>query len=558
MAAQTLPRNTTMKTPGDKQLPRAATRAEVIQLNVHQKSEFEKSAKPKQQDALNWEQIIWVIDGMKGVRGSLTTAVDLFLARAKDADLKPEIMGYLASVAVGKKTMPSRTTVFEKIAAYRDHGLDGLIKQHKGKVRQEGGWEGLALELYSQPSKPDISAVHRALVNRYGHSCSFDQVRYYLRALPATLGQMSPARIGRDLYKQTQAKYVARCTANLLPGDIYMADGYRADVYLAHPVTGDIWRPEIMHVIDLKSRVLVGYRIMANESGVDIMIGWAEIFERWDHVPPILYVDNGSGYKNKLADDELGGYYRRAGVQEIIHSIPHNPRGKGHVERFHRTVKDRFLKLWRPEFYCGTDMAAEVLNKTVRECKAGRMAPPSVAEFVAAYDAWLEEYHHDKHPEDKNQTHWSVWSALQPIKPHASARQIARPSEKRIVSKASVQINSRRYLHTDLHAWNGQAVLVEIDILNDQTADIRTLKGDFICGATLVQKIGNVGDSFMEDTRKKANEDAAKRMQKKLNDLNAKAGLVIDADAVASDAQTLLDSTPEQPETIEIDIFNFE
>ncbi len=547
-----------MKTLGDSQLPRAATRAEVIQLNTYQKSEFEKSAKSRQQDALNWEQIIWQIDAIKGVRGTLTTAVDLFLARAKDTDLKPEIMGYLAAVAVGKKTMPSRTTVFEKIAAYRDHGLDGLIKQHKGKVRQEGGWEGLALELYSQPSKPDISAVHRALLNRYGHSCSFDQVRHYLRALPATLGQMSPARIGRDLYKQTQTKYVARCTANLLPGDIYTADGYRADVYLAHPVTGDIWRPEIMHVLDMESRYLVGYRIMMHEGSYDVMIAWAEIFERWDHVPPLLYVDNGSGYKNRIADDEAAGYYRRAGVQDIIHSLPKNPRGHGHIERYHRIVKDRFLKLWRPEFYCGPDMASDVLNKTVRECKAGRMTPPSVAEFVEAYEQWLVEYHNDKHPEDKTKTHLSSWSALQPIKPHASARQIARPSEKRMVGKASVQINNRRYLHSDLHAWNGQAVLVEVDILNDKTADIRTLKGEFICEATLVEKIGIVGDSFLQDKRDKALEDAAKRQQKKLDELKARAGLVIDADAVASEAQTLLDQTPALPETIEIDIFNFE
>ncbi|MDP2395040.1 MAG: Mu transposase C-terminal domain-containing protein [Methylococcaceae bacterium] len=534
--------------PGDTQLPRPATRAEVIQLNAHQKSEFDKAPKQKQQDALNWEQVIWAIDSIKGLRGSLTTAVDLFLARAKDGDLEPKTLNQLAAVAVGSRAMPSRTTVFEKIASYKDKGLDGLIKQHKGKVRQEGGWEGLALELYSQPSKPDISAVHRALINRYGMSCSIDQVRNYLRALPATLGAMSPARIGRDLYKQTQTKYIARCTTNLLPGDIYTADGYRADVYLAHPVTGDIWRPEIMHVLDLESRYLVGYRIMAHESSYDVMIAWAEIFERWDHVPPLLYVDNGSGYKNRLADDEIAGYYRRAGVQEIIHSLPKNPRGHGHIERFHRIVKDRFLKLWRPEFYCGPDMASDVLNKTVSDCKAKRITPPSLAEFVEAYDQWLVEYHNDKHPEDKNKTHLSSWSALQPIRPHASARQIARPSEKRIVSKASVQINNRRYVHADLHAWNNLPVLVEVDILTDKTADIRTLKGELICEATLVEKIGIVGDSFLQDQRNKAQVEATKRLQKKLDELNARAGLVIDVDSVVDNAQTLMQpATPELP-----------
>ena len=70
-----------------------------------------------------------------------------------------------------------------------------------------------------------------------------------------------------------------RCTANLLPGNIYMADGYRADVYLAHPVTGDIWRPEIMHIIDLRSRVLVGYRIMLHEGSYDVMFYEPKVYE---------------------------------------------------------------------------------------------------------------------------------------------------------------------------------------------------------------------------------------------------------------------------------------
>lgn len=515
--------------------PRPATKAEIIRLNVHQKSAFQRAPDDKKYEALRWELIVNAVQRFQGVRGSATTAVKLLLSRAKDNDLQPYVLDALKEVAAGKRALPSRSTIFEKMAAYREQGLDGLLNKHKGCVRKELGWEAFALELYSLPSKPDYSAVHRRLA-AMDLKCSYEQVKNYLKALPATMGQMSPARIGKHLYNQTEAKYIERCTTNLLAGDILMADGYRADVYLAHPVTGEIWRPEIMHVIDLKSRVLVGYRLMANEGSYDIMFGWAEIFARWNHVPPLLYVDNGSGYKNKLTELEDTSYYQRAGVQQVIHSIPRNPKGKGHVERYHRTVKDRFLKLWRPEFYCGTDMAEEVLQKTVREVKAGRMQLPSVQEFIAAYDAWLEEYNHDVHPEDKNLIKWDVWSKLQPIPPHASAQQIARPAEKRIVQRGAVQIHNRRYRHPDLLMWNHQEVVVEADVLNDAFVDIRTKKGELICSASVTEKIGVVSDSFMQDKRNQAELAAIKRKEKQIVEIKARNGIVIDADAIAENA----------------------
>lgn len=532
-----LPQKTIVTTPTILHPARPATRGEIIQFNAHQKSLFERSDTAKKQAALNWETVVLAVDRIKGFRGSANEAVRLLLNRAEDGDLEPHVANALSAVAVGKDKkpgrLPTRSTIFEKLKAYKDDGLDGLIKEHKGRIRQEGGWEGLALELYSQPSKPDISAVHMKLVGTHKQKCSVDQVRAYLRALPATLGQMSPARIGRDLYKQTQAKYIERCTANLLPGDIYMADGYRADVYLSHPLTGKIWRPEIMHIIDLRSRVLVGYRIMMHEGSYDVMIGWAECFARWDHVPPLLYVDNGSGYKNKLTEIEETSYYFRAGVQQVIHSIPHNPKGKGHVERFHRSVKDRFLKLWKPEFYCGTDMADEVLNRVVREVKAKRLTLPSLAEFITDYEAWIDEYNHGPHPEEKSKTRWEIWAELQKIHPHATARQIARPSETRTVQKASVLLNNRRYRSAELHQWNRLEVKVEYDILADKEVVIRTVKGELICTAVCVEKIGIVGESFMDDKRTKALAAAVGRKEKDIAEIKARAGLLIDAEAVA-------------------------
>jgi len=473
---------------------------------------------------------------------SIDMAIKALELRYKTRRLHPAVMDALAQSIKGGRDFISRSVLQSWVLMDKDGGKVALAPKHKGRVRVEGGWEVMAVEIYNAPSKPSMAAVHRDLRRKWAFDCTYEQVKNYLDALPAQLGANSAARLGKDLHKQQQRSFVQRHTRNLNAGSIYMADGYRADVYLAHPVTGKTWRAEIMHVIDLRSRYLVGYRIMAHEGGYDIMMGWAEIFERWGHVPPIIYIDNGSGYKNRLTELEDTSYYRRAGVQAVIHSIPRNPKGKGHIERYHRIVRDDFLKTWKPAFYCGPDMSQEVLGKTARDIDSCKVIPPSLAQFVDAYNDWLaHDYHQRAHPEDKRVTRAQEWTALDPIAPHASAAEMARPCERRKVQRAAVLLHNRRYLHADLHAWNGMEVLVEYDILNHHSVTIRNDKGQLICDAPLVQTMGVVSDSFLADKEQKALKDKLGRLEKKTLEAKARTQPVIDMDAVADGAMRALE-----------------
>ena len=143
---------------------------------------------------------------------------------------------------------------------------------------------------------------------------------------------------------------------------VLAADGYCADVYLAHPLTGGLWRPELTVCIDVRSGFVPWWRADEHEGTYAVQNMWAECFAKWNHVPPFLYVDNGSGHKNRLMSDDMTGFYARAGIQQIIHAIPGNPHGKGWLERFFRSMRDDFLKLWHhwwEEFL--TDMDATPL-----------------------------------------------------------------------------------------------------------------------------------------------------------------------------------------------------
>lgn len=468
---------------------------------------------------------------------SVDKAIKSLQADADAGYLRPHLAMQLNLVTTRKgRITPGRNTLYEWLAAYEADGRIGLLPEYKGRVIEAAGWWGPALEYFNQPSKPSMASVYHDLVEVDGFAVSYDQVRGYLTGVPAMLGRNSPARIGKKLYKLSQKAYIRRSTENALAGDVYVADGYRADVYLAHPVTGDIWRPELTVSMDMRSRVIVHWRADEHEGTYAVQNMWAECFARWNHVPPFLYVDNGSGYKNALMSDDMVGFYGRAGVQQVIHAIPGNPHGKGWIERFFRTAKEDFLKMWMPVFYCGDDMAPEVLQHTVREIKAGRLTLPSLEQFSTAFNAWLVRYHNRPHPENKYVTRAALWAELVPIPPHTGVTELKRQAVLLTVKKASVAHGKRAYGHPELHAFNGEKLVLEYDLMDDRVGVMRTQEGRWICDANLIVAMDAIAPNRLEEKRQNRVDDAMKRLQKKMDEQQARSGRVIDADAVADGA----------------------
>ena len=495
------------------------------------------------------ETIVHAINVMVAEGISQNNAVALLLERHAAGRLQLYVNSAMLAAAKKGCTAPTRSTLCSWCASYKAEGLPALLPDYKGRVVESAAWWGPALEYYNNPSKPDMSAVHRLLLEVEGFAVTYDQVRHYLASVPAMLGRNSPARIGKNLYRLTQKAYIRRSTEHALAGDVYVADGYKADVYLAHPVTGDIWRPELTVGMDLKSRVIVGWRADEHEGTIAVQNMWAESFARHKHVPPFLYIDNGSGYKNKLMSDDAIGFYARSGIQQIIHAIPGNPHGKGWIEQFFRIMKDDFLKLWRPHFYCGDDMAAEVLQRTVREIKANRLQLPTLEEFTEAFNAWLQRYENRPHPEDKSVNRIALWNQLIPIPAHATLSDLKRQVVTLTVRRACVTHGKRAYGHPDMLAFNGQKVQLEYDLMLNEIGVIRTLDGRWICDANLIKHISVIDSNRLDDKRSARSEDAIKRLQKKMDEQKARAGHVIDADALTDyltveGESTHVDDTP--------------
>jgi putative transposase len=545
-------------TGGAASVPAVLPIAKVIALR--QRDPWKEATEASRARAIKRETVVLWIMALRKAGVSQNTAVESLLLRATNGSLAPHVIQALSDSAVGKRALPRDSSIKQWCKDYREGGVNALLPDHKGRVVESAAWWGPALEYFNQPSKPSMAAVYHKLTEVDGFACTYDQVRSYLTSVPAMVGRYSPARIGKNLYRLTEKSYIRRCVINLLAGDIYVADGYRGDIYLAHPITGDIWRPEFTLALDLKSRVPVYWRADEHEGTYAVQNMWAEAFVRWNHVPPMIYIDNGSGYKNRFMDCESSGFYIRAGVQQVIHSIPGNPHGKGWVERFFRIVKEDFIKVEFADFYCGDDAAPENLNRIVREVKAGRLQLPTLAEFTTAFNAWITRYINRPHPEDKSVTRAELWRELQPIPPAASVTELKYQAVTLTVRRASIRHGKREYGHPDLHAFNHVKVVLEYDLMDNRVAIVRDLQGRWICDAKLISAIDAVDKTRMDEKRQLRAKDAVKRLEKKAGEQRARAGMVLDADALVDSALPALPGECTRlpsPDDGEIRLFDF-
>jgi len=94
-------------------------------------------------------------------------------------------------------------------------------------------------------------------------------------------------------------------------------------------------------LIDDHSRMIVGHAFNAHETVSVLTVVLKEAFLTHG-LPKRLYVDNGSAFSADL----LLKACALAGVS-LIHSKPYDPPSRGKVERFFRTVRDRFLPTLR-------------------------------------------------------------------------------------------------------------------------------------------------------------------------------------------------------------------
>ena len=165
----------------------------------------------------------------------------------------------------------------------------------------------------------------------------------------------------------------------------WLAVKKRTDVRKAFEVdhVNDLWIADFMHgpqvrshnrsvkailcaIIDDHSRMVVGHAFSAAETISALTVVLKEAFLAYG-IPKRLYVDNGASFSSEL----LAKSCALAGIS-LIHSKPYDSPSRGKVERFFRTVRERFL--------------------------AGLQPGVNLQELDQLFWIWLQEdYHHKLH-----------------------------------------------------------------------------------------------------------------------------------------------------------------
>jgi transposase InsO family protein/transposase len=119
-------------------------------------------------------------------------------------------------------------------------------------------------------------------------------------------------------------------------------------------------------IIDDHSRMIVGHAFAPTETVLSLTLVLKDAFQAFGF-PKRLYVDNGASFSS----DFLAKSCALSGIS-LIHSKPYDSPSRGKIERFFRTVRDRFLS-------------------TIAE-------KPTMEELNESFSFWLHnDYHHKLH-----------------------------------------------------------------------------------------------------------------------------------------------------------------
>jgi len=337
-------------------------------------------------------------------------------------------------------------------------------------------------------------------------------------------------------------------------GLIYQGDGHTCDVYVQHPATGKHWRPELTAWIDVRSHYLAGWWLSEGESAVTTLYALSHAIVTHDHVPAAIHTDPGSGFKNRMMDDDVVGYLTRMSI-EPIRAIPGNAKGKGHIERWFGIFEERCGKKF--ESYCGHCRTDDALSRFETKVRRGEITVPTLEQYRDAVAAFVERYNNTPQDSLDGRTPAELWSELERTPVELPAEALVRPQERRKVRRWGVSLFNRLYRHEVLAGFEGVEVVIEYDLHDDSTVTIRDQAGRYLCDARLVRARPGLPQSRIEELREKRAAGQRQRKLRQIEEIDRRAALRQDGatELVASleAANPALDS-PEVAASGEIEI----
>ncbi|WP_137972379.1 Mu transposase C-terminal domain-containing protein [Pseudomonas sp. F(2018)] len=433
-------------------------------------------------------------------------AIMTLVGLARDGQLSPYLAARVER-ANDRKTADrslSERTLKRWLADYRKHGEAGLAPARRKADLSVPEWAADFLRCYQRPTKPAVERAYAEFCTKYrGNTPSIHQVRRFL-------DKLSPEARERGRYSAQELKafqpFRRRTTKNLLPGDVYTADGHKFDSEVINPHTGKPHRPEITTVLDVATRRVLGVSIGEAENAIDVMFALRDAIQRGGMFA-LFYVDNGSGFANEAVRevvDRLGG--------EMVHALPYNSQARGLIERAHQTIWVAAAK--KLTSYIGADMdkhagtkVHRISRQQLRDQGHTRLIP-TMAEFMAAAEIEIEDYNNKPHralakirdTETGRMRHMSpneAWEAARAtgwepmLAPPELVNDLMRPQVVRRTVRGEITWDGNRYFLNELRHIHGEDVRIAYDVRDASRIWVRTMDGELI-GEALLD--GNASD----------------------------------------------------------------
>jgi putative transposase len=429
-------------------------------------------------------------------------AIQAVIALAANGEL-PEQLQRLVPVANAKagsegKRHLSRTSIYRWMKE-AEQGFAALAPKNTEAMKVPA-WAPALLSLYQQPQKPTLKKCLDDLVLPHGMSApSYWAAQRFLdkmSKLDLARGRMLPCEL-----KSVRA-FVRRDTSQMWPGDAYTADGHTFDAEVAHPRHGKPFRPEITSMLDIHTKRCTGWSCDLAESTWAVLDALRYSVEKCG-IPSLFYVDNGSGYKNAMMEDEVVGFMARLGITPT-HSLPYNSQARGIIERSHQTIWVRGAK--ELPTYMGEPMdreakqaAFKITRKDINAVGTSRLLMP-FSEFVKWCEAKVDAYNNRPHRSlpkiadpitgrSRHQTPNEAWAAAitegwEPVMVEASeAADLFRPYKIGKTHRAEVRLFGNIYFNRELEHYHGENVRIGYDIHDGSRVWVRDLEGRLICVA---------------------------------------------------------------------------
>jgi putative transposase len=398
-------------------------------------------------------------------------------------------------------------------------------------------WGAAFLAAYRRPQKPTVAEALRDLA-RPGALAegvappSYDQARRWLTKLGEV--ERRRGRLGPRNLKAVKP-FTRRDTTGLRPGDVYTADGHTFDAEVAHPFTGKPFRPEITLVLDVATRMAVGWSCTLAESALAVLDALRHAATRHG-IPALFYVDRGPGYINALLNAPGAGLLPRLGTQ-ITHALPYNSQARGLVERAHRTILVGAAK--RLPTYMGAAMDSEAKQIAFKRTRADGRGLIPWADFCRLIDASCAAYNERPHrglervtdaagkrrhptPREAWDGHLTQgWAPVLPEDPDS----LFRPRVARTVRRGEVSLFGNTYFAHDLAEWHGTEVFVAYDVWDGERVWVHDTGGALICTAQAdANRVAYFPQSQIEHAQRTRAQGRLRRIDSKRREIEAEAG----------------------------------